>query len=106
MTLADWRAEAMRRFGPDPMLWRFVCPSCGHVTSVKDWRDAGATECEIAFSCVGRHLKKSGDIFGAAPCNYAGGGLFKLNPQPIIYEDGTTANAFAFDKGDSFGDAT
>ena len=86
LTHDEWLTEAKRRFGDDPMDWRFVCPSCGHIASVKDWKDAGAAEGEVAFSCVGRHLgadssktfKKEG-----GPCNYAGGGLFKLNPVSV-----------------------
>lgn len=51
-----WRDAAVALFGENPMQWRFVCPSCGHVASVQDWKDAGATEGEVAFSCVGRHV--------------------------------------------------
>ena len=81
---AEWEAQGVSRFGPDRMTWRFVCPSCGHIASVKDWRDAGADEGEVAFSCVGRHRPKPADIGGKpGPCNYAGGGLFKLNPVHI-----------------------
>ena len=38
MTHAEWLAEATRRFGDDPMAWKFVCPSCGHIASVQDWK--------------------------------------------------------------------
>lgn len=48
-------AEGQRRFGTDPLEWQFVCPSCGHVASVKDWKTAGAPEGAVAFSCVGRY---------------------------------------------------
>lgn len=93
MTLEEWQAEGSRRFGPDPMKWKFVCPSCGHVASVQDWRDAGAGESAVAFSCVGRWLKGAGEIGGKKrPCNYAGGGLFKLNPVKIDDRE----NVFAF----------
>jgi hypothetical protein len=83
MTRDEWLAEAERRFGPDPMNWRFVCPVCKHVASVADWRDAGAPEGAVAYSCVGRWLAESSDAFtegSPGPCNYAGGGLFRLNP--------------------------
>lgn len=95
----DWLAEAERRFGPDPMLWRFVCPACHHVATVKDWKDAGAPEGGAAFSCVGRWTNATRDAFarsGKGPCNYAGGGLFPLNPQPVVMENGATRHAFAF----------
>lgn len=94
-----WWAEAVRRFGDDLMRWRFVCPSCGHVASVADWKAAGASAGEIAFSCVGRRTG-AGDsnTFKRAggPCNYAGGGLFELNPARVIYKDGHERRVFAF----------
>lgn len=87
MTQDEWRAEAVKRFGSDPMEWRFVCPACGHVAAVKDWKAIGATEGEVAFSCVGRHMDKSREAFTekkqSGPCNYAGGGLFRLNPVEV-----------------------
>ena len=93
MTAEEWRAEAIRRFGPDRMKWRFVCPSCKHEASIADWKAAGAKEGHVAFSCVGRNQGVGdGDAAKVAaaafkgkggPCNYAGGGLFALNPVEV-----------------------
>lgn len=84
MTHTEWCNEAARRFGPKGENWRFVCPVCGHVASVKDWAAAGAPQGAVAFSCVGRWTGagpyKKGE---AGPCNYAGGGLFRLNPVTV-----------------------
>jgi len=92
-----WRAEAVRLFGPDPMAWRFECPVCHHIASLKDWMDAGAPESAAAFSCLGRWTGADRQAFGGGkkkgPCNYAGGGLFKLNPVAIT---GVPHNVFAF----------
>lgn len=103
ITHAEWMAEAKRRFGDDPMNWQFVCPSCGHVASVKDWKDAGAPEGAVAFSCVGRYTgdgKAAEDKafkHGGGPCNYTGGGLFRLNPVGVVFEDGgEPRQTFAF----------
>lgn len=101
MTQAEWIAEGTRRFGEFGLAWRFVCPSCGHVATPKDWRDAGAPEGAIAFSCVGRYLGAKGDNSfkrDGGPCNYAGGGLFKLNPVRVIDDEGKEHNVFAFAK--------
>jgi hypothetical protein len=79
----DWRAEAVRRFGDDPMKWRFVCLSCGHIQTPSDYKSVGAPETSVAFSCVGRWTPgATGEIWqkGKGPCNYAGGGMFRLNP--------------------------
>lgn len=83
MTKDEWEAEGIELFGEDRMDWKFVCPVCGYVASVRDWVEAGAPEGAIAFSCIGRWLDTPRDAFeekGEGPCNYAGGGLFPLNP--------------------------
>lgn len=98
-TLDEWRAEAEKRFGKDAMGWKFVCPSCGHVQSVADYKAAGAPSTACAYSCVGRWLpkEKTGPGFGGkGPCNYAGGGLIHLNPVRVTYPDGTVSEAFDF----------
>ena len=100
MTVAEWHKEGTRRVGPDQLKWRFVCPSCGYVASVQEWRDASAGNSAVAFSCVGRWLgskKTLGEKPG--PCNYAGGGLFRLNPVSVICEDGTNLKVFDFAPG-------
>jgi hypothetical protein len=97
MTHEEWTAEGIRRFGADQMTWRFVCPSCGHVASVQDWKDVGAKKGEVAYSCVGRHLpdpKRMGERPG--PCDYAGGGLFRINPVNVTFPDGTVLRCFDF----------
>ena len=88
-TYDEWRAEGEWRFGPDQMQWRFVCPSCGHVTTVADWKAAGAPLGAVAFSCVGRWLgADDGKTFegNGGPCTYAGGGLFGLNPVAVAVQ--------------------
>ena len=83
MTQQEWIAEGRRRFGDDQLKWKFVCPTCKHVAAVEDWNKAGAPKGAVAFSCVGRWMDTARDAFaktGKGPCNYAGGGLFMLNP--------------------------
>lgn len=112
MTHGEWCAEAVRHFGPDPMQWRFVCPVCKHVASVQDYEDAGAPDNAAAFSCIGRWAGAKRDALGLnpeaiaygrlppadgpGPCNYAGGGLFRLNPVEVVFPDGEKAWAFDF----------
>jgi hypothetical protein len=96
LTRAEWIAEAEALFGKLPLAWRFVCPSCGHVARVADWHAAKAPEGAVAFSCVGRYTgatKTLGQKPGA--CNYAGGGLFQLNPGKVLH-DGREHRVFAF----------
>lgn len=95
MTRDEWEAEGQRRFGPDHMAWRFVCPVCKYEQSAQDYKDAGAPSNAIAFSCVGRWMPKAKQAFednDTGPCNYAGGGLFRLNPLDV---DGSKVFDFA-----------
>lgn len=98
MTHEEWKAEAVRRFGPDMSTWRFVCPVCGHTYSVAEG-DAANMQGAIGFSCIGRYVGAKRDALGgngAGPCNYAGGGLFKLNPVTVVMPDGDEITAMAF----------
>lgn len=106
MTHAEWIAEGSRLFGFDPLKWRFVCPSCGYVATVQEWKDAGAGEGEVAFSCVGRHTNADDAATfqrKGGPCQYAGGGLFKLNPVEVTMPDGRVIQSFAFASSDTDG---
>jgi hypothetical protein len=102
MTQAAWKAQAESLFGPDALTWRFVCPSCKHVTAVAAWRDAGAPENAVAFSCVGRWMDdgetRDKRTFRAegGPCTYAGGGLFRINPVTVVMPNGAEHDVFAF----------
>jgi len=97
LTYEEWRREGRERFGDNPEQWRFVCPSCGHVASVADWEAVGASEGEVGFSCIGRHTEPdNGMCSGKQPCNYAGGGLFGLNPVLVVFPDGDERPTFEF----------
>jgi len=99
----DWLKEGEERFGADRKQWWFVCPVCGVVTQVQEWLDAGV-EGMIAFSCIGRTMPpdKTREALGGegeGPCDYAGGGLFRLNPVTITGPEGTSSRfEFATDE--------
>lgn len=98
-TPKEWKAEAARRFGADQMKWKFVCPSCGHVQSAQDYRDAGASSTSVGFSCVGRwdgHMSRGAFQGIGGPCNYAGGGLIQLNPVTVVHPGGKETRHFDF----------
>lgn len=102
--LADWEAEGARIFGPDRRKWRFECPSCGHVASAQEWRDAGAPEKAVAFACVGRWAgdpQKAADAafrLAGGPCNYTGDGLVQINPVEVLIPGRPSWQVFAFER--------
>lgn len=97
-----WRKKAAELFGPDPRNWAFVCPSCGAVQTVGEMADSKHPQEEWAFSCIGRTTNPGREAFGAnkeQPCNYAGGGLFRMNP--VSVDDGSLSRkVFQFYEGD------
>ena len=97
LSYEEWIKEAKEKFGDDPLNWRFVCPGCGHIASVLDWKNIGATEGEVAFSCVGRHMDNPKEFgVSSGPCNYAGGGLIRLNSVHVKLENGSIRETFEF----------
>lgn len=106
-THAEWLAEGRRRFGDNFEKWRFVCPICGNVAAVSEYRqfkDCGATPDSAAKECIGRYLPKdqTHKAFGAntkergKPCDYAIYGLFRIPGAIVTGDDGHKMLAFAF----------
>lgn len=100
----QWQELGKEMFGEDQMLWRFKCPVCGHVASTQDYMDAGAPSRAVGFSCIGRWSVKppielrrafgvNGKSFNSTPCDYAGGGLFGLNPVRVTDSRGEVIQA-------------
>ncbi len=94
-----WLAEGARCFGGQVLAWRFVCPSCGYICTIADWKEHGAPEAEIAFVCLG--TRKGAAHYATlrhqgGPCHYRGDGLFRLNPVRVLFEDGTQRDLFEF----------
>ncbi len=100
MTYAEWRAEGIRRFGENTDKWRFVCPSCGNVASIGDFKPyagAGAQPNSATCECIGRYTGATDAFLGekCRPCNYAGYGLFRMSPV-IVQHEGEEIHSFAF----------
>lgn len=100
LRLSEWYDQAEKRYGKNASAWRFRCPVCKTPQSVNEFPVLREHTDMIAFSCVGRLLPKKRDALskqkGRGPCNYAGGGLFRLNPIHIRFDDGTIHTAFDF----------
>lgn len=104
MTHDEWLAEGKRRFG-DFDNWRFVCPICGNVAAVGDYKqfkDRGASPSSAAQECIGRYTGTPFKAFGTSanergrPCDYALYGLFRFPGVVIEFPDGKKRFAFAF----------
>lgn len=106
----DWLEKATMLYGEKSGDWKFKCPVCETVQTARDFVNAGLSKEEasssIAIECIGRYLpvkqKAIGEkkIIKGKPCNYAGYGLFRLNPVEIEMSDGSKQYAFAFADGE------
>jgi hypothetical protein len=106
MTHEEWLEKAKRLYGDNAGDWKFKCPVCETVQTVKDFFNAGLSREEssasIANECIGRYLPEKQKAIGekkvikGKPCNYAGYGLFNLNPVEVLMNDGRKITAFDF----------
>lgn len=100
MTKDEWMELGTKLYGSDFMKWKFVCPCCGHVQTVEDfkqYKDKGATPDTARFNCIGRYDGHMDSPMGTkpGPCNYTSGGLFRLAPIEITDGD-KKYSSFAF----------
>ena len=101
MTIQEWREEGTRRFGEDYMDWKFECPMCGHIASIRDFKEAGAKGPNCACQeCLGRYTGKGAPKAGdASGCNWAAYGLFGIpdgKGMIVLDEEGIWTECFAF----------
>ena len=96
MTEEAWKALGERLFGADTDLWRFKCPTCGHVMSMQKARAMPEetkamlrNRWSIEQECVGRYLTGLG-------CDWCAFGLF-AGPCFVVRASGATTPVFAFD---------
>lgn len=101
MTQQEWMEEGKKRFGEDYMDWKFVCPMCGHVASIREFKEAGADSPNSAYQeCIGRYTgkgsPKEGDTSG---CNWVAYGLFGIpngKGITVIADDENGTECFEF----------
>lgn len=117
MTHAEFLEEAKRRFGPNAADWKFKCPACGTIQSVRQLHDAvvaaGGKKDDvhgyIAFSCIGRFTKQ-GDAGITAKyqgkawdkgCNWTLGGLLHIHELEVVMPEGRNRPTFELADGEA-----
>lgn len=93
-TLAEWRAEGIRRFGKDPANWAFRCPACGREFRIQEFLELGAGPNDAIQNCIGRfngHMRPPNQADDGLGCDWAAYGLFQTlgKGRVVIAEDGS-----------------
>ncbi len=86
----DWLKEAQERFGKEPLDWKFACPCCGHVQSLREFNEAGLNPHKAYTCCASRF-----GLGGKDTCKYTTGGLIRLG-RYVISEDFIPTLVFNF----------
>lgn len=90
-THKEWLEEGKKRFGNDRAEWKFVCPNCGRIQSVKEFMDIGNNPNDAMQECIGRYKPE-------LHCDWTSYGLFGTCGKGVEVElsDGKIAESFAF----------
>lgn len=54
-SISQWNKEGVKRFGPDRRDWKFVCPNCGGIQSVRDMLQLGIEPHLAMKHCISRY---------------------------------------------------
>ena len=90
-TLNQWLEEAKQRFGEDALDWKFKCPVCGNVQTMRMFKDAGIDPHSAYFNCASRY-----GLGGKSDCKWTMGGLFSVGGVFVIDDKFTPRHVFDF----------
>lgn len=105
-TIKEWQEEGKKIFGEDFKKWKFKCPACGHISSIKDFIDAGADPNDAYQECIGRVNGKGEDGMQGKEqgfgCNWAAYGLLGTlgKGRIVITDEGKEIDIFDFAESD------
>lgn len=103
MTLTEWETLGEQLFGKDRMKWKFVCPGCGNIQSVEEFRkykDQGAEPSSAYQKCIGRYAGgkswMNDPTTKKGPCDYTANGLLNICPLIVVDNEGHEHTVFDF----------
>lgn len=91
MLYKDWVAKGERLYGKDWMNWKFKCPTCGHVQSLGEFKNAGVDPNYAIMCCASRF-----NLGGRKDCKWTTGGLLAIGGVYVVRPDFKIILAFAF----------
>lgn len=79
VTLDEWVKEGESLFGKDKLDWKFKCPACGHIQSMREFKNAGLDP-ELAYvNCASRH-----GLGGKKDCKWTIGGFLIVGGRYVV----------------------
>jgi len=83
ISLDEWKAEGVEKFGEVVADWVFECPACHETQTMRDFVDAEVKNPDTVFyfSCIGRWAEGRG-------CDWTLGGLLQIHKTEVIAPDG------------------
>lgn len=97
-THQEWLAELASRFGDNNLNWSFECPACGKVSTLQEFKNAGASPDDAYQTCIGRHTGKGPPTKGSKDgCNWCAYGLFGTlgKGDVVVTEGGSEVSVFS-----------
>lgn len=101
-TLQEWKDEQKKRFKDNLLDVAFVCPACGKVSTLREFKEAGATPDDSYQNCIGRFTGKgSPNQSDGTGCNWAAYGLFGClgKGDVVVTPDGNEVEVFQLAPG-------
>lgn len=99
-TYVEWMTEGKKRFGDDFNDWKFICPACGHIQSVRDFIYLELDPNDAFKECIGRY---NGNMKPATEsskdgCDWCSYGFFGTCGKGVIVllENGEQTEIFDF----------
>lgn len=81
-TINDWKFIGHVKYGDDLLDWKFKCPACGNVQTMRQFKEAGVDPNLAYLNCASRH-----NLGGKKECKWTIGGLLKVGGIYVIDED-------------------
>ena len=90
-TLKQWQEEAERRFGKGALDWKFKCPVCGNVQTMRMFKEKGVDPNKAYYNCASRY-----GFGGRSDCKWTMGGLLSIGGVYVIDDSYNPRHVFEF----------
>jgi len=87
ITKQQYFDELIEKHGSFKDNWACVCPKCGNVQTIAEFKDHDIDPNNVNYACIGRYVEGRG-------CDFVIDSLVKNHPLEVIMDDQTIALSF------------